>query len=85
VRVDRAAAPSSHANEATAAGATAGGGEVAYDHTRSLFLGEADLVRGARRASVHPPTLRAVNTTYDPRRAACVGPPSHAACCQHYL
>ena len=64
VRVDRAAAPSSHANEAKAkatAGGTAGGGEVAYDHTRSVFLGnlaynvdEEDLIRLFHRSKEYP-------------------------------
>lgn len=65
VRVDRAAAPSSHANEAkakaTAAGATSGGGEVAYDHTRSVFLGnlaygvdEEDIIRLFHRSKEYP-------------------------------
>jgi nucleolar protein 12 len=62
VRVDRAAPPSAKANEAVAKekGANAGG-EVAYDHTRSLFLGnlpydvdEEDVIRLFHRSKEYP-------------------------------
>ena len=62
VRVDRAVAPSAKANEMIAKekGANAGG-EVAYDHTRSLFLGnlpydvdEEDVIRLFHRSKEYP-------------------------------
>ena len=62
VRVDRAVAPSAKANETIAKekGANAGG-EVAYDHTRSLFLGnlpydvdEEDVIRLFHRSKEYP-------------------------------
>ena len=70
VRVDAAAAPSSHANEAAAAaagGAGNKGGDVAYDHTRSVFLGnlpyavdEEEVIRLFHRNKEYPELSGAV-------------------------